>query len=121
MKNSPMAAIGETIGEAWSSGSELARDLGSSAVERAGDLASSAVQRVPDVSPQVSRIKSKARRRRSPRRPGLPPSLLVVVVTAIALGLFVAWWRRRGPTSGTEAAATGRTGYTEQIAGAAGQ
>jgi cobalamin biosynthesis Mg chelatase CobN len=121
MKNPPMAAIGETIGEAWSSGSELARELGSSAVERASDLAASAAQRVPDVSPQVSRMKRRARRRLSPRRDGLPWSLLVVVAAAIGLALVVAWWRRRGPTAGEEPAATMRTGYAERVAGAAGQ
>jgi cobalamin biosynthesis Mg chelatase CobN len=118
MKQPTMGGIGETIGEAWSSGSELARELGSSAVERASDLAASAVQHVPDVTPQVSRMKRKARRRSNP---GLPWTLVLVVAAAVGLALVVAWWRRRGQTAGEEPVAMPRTGYTERVAGAAGQ
>lgn len=98
------ATVGDAAGDAWSSGTHVARDLASTAAERAvdvggtlGSAASAVVHQAPDVPDRVAGLVGTARRRWRP-----PPArrtnawwFVGVAIVAIAAA---AWWARR-PTA----------------------
>lgn len=93
--------VTDAVGDAWTSGSHLARDLASTAAERAADVggvlgstASSAVHQAPEIPERVVGLVGSARRRWRP-----PPARRVnrwwFAGAAVALVVAMAWWMRR--------------------------
>jgi hypothetical protein len=122
MNNAPLATITERVGDAWSSGSEIAHDLGASAAERASELASVAAERIPELPETVNRLAHRAQRRFRPAKgqPSWVPLLIVALVVFGAGVALVIWGMRRSRAKTEERAVSAvPDDYTERAAAAA--
>lgn len=94
----PLTEVADTVtdvlGEAWSSGSQLARELAAAAAERASDLGSTAAAQVSGASDAVVDVVGKARDRVHPTPKRRWNPWFLVIAAAVA---FVAtgWWLRQ--------------------------